>query len=30
MVIRHLFHHIVAKKLEYKEFKIIDHLLNQK
>jgi hypothetical protein len=25
-----LFQHTVAKKLEYKEFKTIDHLLNQK
>jgi hypothetical protein len=24
------FHHTVAKKLEYKEFKTIDHLLNLK
>jgi hypothetical protein len=24
------FHHRVAKKLEYKEFKTIDHLLDQK
>jgi hypothetical protein len=23
------FHHIVVKKLEYKEFKTIDHLLDQ-
>jgi hypothetical protein len=25
-----IFHHTVAKKLEYKEFKTIDHLLNRK
>jgi hypothetical protein len=25
-----IFHHIVAKKLEYKEFKTIDHLLDEK
>jgi hypothetical protein len=24
------FHHTVAKRLKYKEFKIIDHLLNLK
>jgi hypothetical protein len=29
-VVRHLFHHTVAKKLEYKEFKTIGHLLNYK
>jgi hypothetical protein len=29
-VLRHLFHHTIAKKLEYKEFKTIDHLLNNK
>jgi hypothetical protein len=29
-VVRHLFHHTVAKKLEYKEFKTIGHLLNHK
>jgi hypothetical protein len=25
-----IFHNTVAKKLEYREFKTIDHLLNQK
>jgi hypothetical protein len=29
-VVRHFFHHIIAKQLEYIEFKIIYHLLNQK
>jgi hypothetical protein len=29
-VVRHLFHHTVAKKLEHKEFKTIYHLLNHK
>jgi hypothetical protein len=29
-VVRHLFHHTVAKKLEYRKFKTIDHLLNHK
>jgi hypothetical protein len=26
----HLFHHLVDKKLEYKEFNTTDHLLNYK
>jgi hypothetical protein len=30
MVVRHLFHHTVAKKLEYKEFKTIERRLNHK
>jgi hypothetical protein len=29
-VVRHLFHYTTTKKLEYKEFKTIDHLLDQK
>jgi hypothetical protein len=29
-VVMHLFPHTFAKKLEYKEFKTIDHLLNHK
>ena len=29
-VVRHIFHHTVAKKLEYKEFKTIDHILSHK
>jgi hypothetical protein len=30
MVVWHLFHHTVAKRLKYKDFKTIDHLLNLK
>jgi hypothetical protein len=29
-VVRHIFPPYIAKKLEYIEFKMIDHLLNQK
>jgi hypothetical protein len=29
-IVRHIFHHTVAKKFEYKEFKTIHHLLNHK